>query len=215
MLVRNRAFKDLSASYRIFLIRFESAQNTHSGFVTSFLPIVTRRLFPASWDAVSFCSAISIALFQVVVLARAKTPRSQTVRSIAPLYRKVRSCTIDASAYEKSDSTSRISKKKKRKTWNNVFPFMGKPSKKYNGIRMKIDTYIRYTFDVLSMYFRCTVCTNTQTCYDHISNAVGKRRVWPFTIKTYSIERTCSRTSQGIADLLETFESAKERERRR
>lgn len=125
MLVRNRAFKDLSASYRIFLIRFESAQNTHSGFVTSFLPIVTRRLFPASWDAVSFCSAISIALFQVVVLARAKTPRSQTVRSIAPLYRKVRSCTIDASAYEKSDSTSRISKKKREKNVEQRFSVYG------------------------------------------------------------------------------------------
>lgn len=100
----------------------------YSLWLCNFLfPIVTWRLFPASWYTVSFCSAISSTLF---VRCHTRTSydtlfsnHSFHCSTISPsliLYarrfglRKVRS------------STSRISKK----TWNNVFPFMGEPSKK-------------------------------------------------------------------------------------
>jgi hypothetical protein len=54
-----------------FLPLFVQNRRESSLWLCSLLfPIVAWRLFPASWGTVSFCSAISIALFQVVVLAR-------------------------------------------------------------------------------------------------------------------------------------------------
>lgn len=71
------------------------------------LPIVTSRLFPASSRTRSpFAPRAPQSLSRysyVVALARATTPYSLTIRSIARLYRQVRSYTFDASAYEKSD----------------------------------------------------------------------------------------------------------------